>query len=307
MNTNNLHFLPNHILSLISNHLNINKIYEIRMRADKPIIINYGGENKYLTQKGISSEVEYAINSSSKDIFDTIMSAGEHSLYAFNDEIINGYITANGGVRIGVCGSAVVNNSKITSIKDFSSICIRLPHEIIGCSDKLYNYISKTGLCNILVISPPACGKTTLLRDLCRKIASSFVSKNILIVDERNELASSVGGKNMLDVGRNVDIMCNCSKEYAFENGVRSMNPDMIFTDEIYQVRDAEYIAEAIGSGVNVVASVHSANLHSFFNLNIGKLIKQMRIFDLYVVLSFSNGKSNIADIVGKDFEKIEL
>ena len=293
--------LPNGIKTVITELLNPVKITELRLRSDKPVMLNYGGKRKYIAKNGLVDDANGAMTVSAQEIRDVVMAAGEYSLYAVNDEIVRGYITIGGGVRMGICGNAVYDNGCISTVKDFSSLTIRFPHEITGCGGRVYDAMKKIGRYSALVLSPPGCGKTTMLRDLARLIASDSPCRNVLIVDEREEIAASKQGENLLNVGNNVDIMSNCGKAYAFENGVRSMCPDVIITDELYSVCDVDYIREATGSGVDVIASAHAGSIEGFARRALGKLITEEKMFDMYVVLSFRHGVGTIEQILDRD------
>ena len=155
---------------------------------------------------------------------------------------------------------------------------------------------------NTLIISPPGAGKTTFLRDFIYQL-DKRTNKNILVVDERCEISTLSSDITF----KNVDIYKNCSKEYAFNNGIRSMKPDVIVTDEIDLSRDIECIENAITSGVNVVATIHASSITDLKNKKQFISIIQKHLFDRYVVLGFSNGVGTIEGVYNETFRCIYL
>ena len=230
--------------------LDENRIYELRLRQSG-VSVNYGGKFFALGEGGIC---ERGFSVTKAEIEQVVLKAAEHSIYAFNDQIKNGYLSLSNGVRMGICGEVVEGKT----IKDFSSLNIRFPHEIKGCAEKVAPYLLKSRGCyNTLIVSPPGCGKTTLLRDLIRIISNR--GNNVLVADERHELAALNGAA--LDVGRNTDVISGCDKNFAFERGIRYMRPDVLAADEIMSVEDAESVRRACAGGVNVVVSLHASGI----------------------------------------------
>ena len=252
------------------------QVYEIRLRVNAPVVVSIDGQNFPLPDALVSQE----------DLENLIHKAAEYAIYAVLDQMVKGFITIRGGVRIGIAGELVTQNQQVTAIKHISSICIRLPHAVERCSYAVLPYIfGITRPYNTLIVAPPGAGKTTLLRDIAREISHKYPRLNTLILDERGELAACYQGENQLDVGKNCDVITGGTKAFGFENGLRSLRPDVIITDEIATQSDAEMIRNAVRSGVVVLASAHAANLNEVSHKpGLGELLHDGS-FDRYVVL----------------------
>lgn len=264
-----LEFLTDNLKNSLK-YLNLNLLYEIRARAGQPTRVNYGGEYRFLGQNGIVSTENQAVICEQKEIELMIYSAGKFSVYAVEDQIQKGFITAEHGERVGLAGEYVYEKTQPITVKSIRSICIRVPHEIKGCAQEIFNVCFENGLKNLLIVSPPGQGKTTILRDVSR-ILSEKTQKNILICDERGEISEG-------DVGTTCDIITFADKNVAFEAGIRAMRPDVMITDEITG-DDISAIKKAIGSGVIVIASAHFCSFSEVKNAKID-------IFDRYAVLN---------------------
>ena len=251
------------------NYLNKNLVYELRVRVGQPTRVNYGGKYEYLSEKGISYTKESAIVCTEKDIERMVLNASERSIYAVEEQIKHGFITTKNGVRIGLAGEFVFANGQPVTIRNISSLCIRIPHKIAYSSNEIYNICCKNELKNILIVSPPGLGKTTILKDLIEKISQSTL-KNILICDERGELCD-------FEIGITCDRFAYADKSTAFDLGIRAMRPDIIVTDEITD-KDIDVIRRIIFSGVQVVATAHLYSIESIFE-------NKMNIFDYYAFL----------------------
>lgn len=263
-----LEFLSKPIQSALS-HLNLGYVYEIRMRANMPITVNYKGKYQYLSAYGCVEKRESALYATIDDISESVYRAGKYSLYSVEEQIRQGFITAQSGERIGLAGEYVFSNGKPLAMRNFTSLCIRIPHEIIGCGEEIYQCCMSDRVRNLLLMSPPGLGKTTILRDLGR-ILSLKTRKNILICDERGEI--SVG-----NLGESCDVMKYADKSTAFMAGIRAMRPDIMLTDELSEA-DLPALKSAKRSGVVLLASAH---ISSFEEIN----KEFLSIFERFVLL----------------------
>ncbi len=273
--------------------LDLNCLNEIRLRVGLPTMINYNGWH-YLGKTGLVEKTE-ALIPCFEELQDIVYNACECSVYAHNDELTNGYITYK-NMRIGVSGDVVTNKAEVLSIKNFSSLVIRLIHAVENCSSLALPYLmDKLGIYSTLVVSPPGCGKTTFIRDLTWQISSHNLEKNILVIDERNEIACMQNGKPTLCVGDRVDVISRSSKLFGLTCGVRSLSPNVVVFDEIMSEVDCRAILNALGCGVKIIATIHSLNFDTLRKKSIFPLLKE--VFNRVVVLSARNGAGTIEEI----------
>ena len=243
-----LEFLPEQFYRAIQK-INQKDLYEIRMRANCPTKVRFLGEYLYLTAYGLSKKAEDGLVATYSDIEETVLAAGKYSVYSVEEQLKQGFLTAESGERLGIAGRFVYMNGQPTALRDYSSLCIRVPHNIVGCSNEIYEKCLQDELVNLLLVSPPGQGKTTILRDLSRNI-SDRMGRNVLICDERGEISAS-------EVGKSTDIYSFIHKNDGMEMGVRVMRPDVIITDEV-SVKELPAIYRAIHSGVKIIASFHA-------------------------------------------------
>ena len=297
--------VPDNIYKAI-NKLPYNSLCELRLRENSPVIVNILGENFYLNNESISKYSSNALTVTKNTLQSIMQRLTKYSLYSVNDELIEGYITYDGGIRVGVCGEAVSIEDKVRTIKNISSINFRFPHFVKNCSLNLIPYIidSNNNIKSTLIISPPGVGKTTYLRDLAYQISTRLELINILIVDERNEIASIYDGNDILKL-KNCDVYSGTTKKFAFNNGIRSMKPDVIITDEINIEKDIDDIENALTSGVKVFASIHASSVHELKNKSGFKNIISQELFERYVVLTKENGIGSIAGIYNQNLKLI--
>lgn len=268
-------FLKDSIYELPKNV--ISELEEIRLNCGFDTVLISGGS-------------EYQINNGDLITFETLdeilNKILDYSYYAHEDDLSNGFITIEGGHRVGICGRVTLIDGNVHLIKDISSLNIRRSREIIGVSDKILSSVvdEETGLIsNTLIISPPKCGKTTILRDLAR--ALSYAGYRIGICDERSEIAGCFNGKSTYDLGSRADILDGCPKAKGIIMLIRAMSPDVIITDEIGKLEDVAAIKEALSAGVKVITTIHGDSYEDIISSAIGTSIEN-RIFETLIFLT---------------------
>jgi stage III sporulation protein AA len=281
-------------------------IEEFRLKAGAPFIIYGAGDSAYITGDGrISKDKAKAYIVTPDDTAKALQLMCDCSIYSIEDELRNGYITIRGGHRIGVVGKVVTEGSRVKTIKDISGLNIRISRQVTGCSSSLLPSLirGRDSVYNTLIVSPPQCGKTTLLRDIIRQIsdgipALGFNGIKVGLVDERSELAGCYKGIPQNDMGIRTDILDACPKAQGMMMLIRSMSPRVIATDELGRPEDLVSIQEAINAGVNIITTVHGWSTKDIQNKPvIGKLM-QDGVFERIVVLSRRKGPGTIEEVV---------
>lgn len=275
--------IPDIYADAIRSRLCAEKLCEIRVRNGMPVRVQYDGVYYYLCNTGISKNKTDAFTADKKDVENIVMRACEHSLYTVADTLKNGYISVSGGIRLGVCGSGVMTGERVNAVKDFTAVNIRIPHQVKDCAANLFCKVVSGRIFNTLIISPPGAGKTTVLRDLCRLISNR--GYNVLLCDEKYELASAVGGMPTLDVGDCTDVVSGVDKARVFRMGITNMRPDAIMTDELFG-GDTESVKYAAYCGVSVIATAHARDLTEFRSKPDWRELIESRTFLRYAVLS---------------------
>ena len=259
------------VASAVACYANEADVTEIRMRIGKPLVVQTLFSRFAVKTNGIPYVVR-------KDDVDAVIAkASNFSVYAVGDEMKKGYIPY-GKYRIGVAGEGVLEDGRFLSVKNVSSLVIRVPHQVKTAAEEIDKRVSQNPL-STLVISPPAAGKTTMLRELARLASSKF---NTVIIDERYELASMTNGKSQLDVG-DADVVSGVPKVIAYENCVRALSPEIIVTDEVFRREEVEAICDIARSGVKVFASVHADRIETLEKSEIFSPL--VKAFDYAVVL----------------------
>jgi stage III sporulation protein AA len=284
-------YLPNKIRNVMY-RTQTEGLEEIRLRRGQPLMLCYAEGNFFVTENGMLRTADKgAVRVGKSDMDEALELITEASVYAVEDELRQGFITVNGGHRVGVCGRAVTENGQVRLIKDISGLNYRISHEIYTAADSIIESVYNGGyIRNTLIISPPQCGKTTILRDLSRRLSEKNVK--VGIVDERGEIAAMSRGMSGYDIGYS-DVLDFCPKKEGMMMMLRSMSPEVIVTDEIGAKGDAEVVCELIKSGVKVITSIHSRTRADAA----AKTDTDLTLFDCLVTLSRRKGVGTVEEI----------
>ncbi|APF24628.1 stage III sporulation protein AA [Clostridium butyricum] len=286
--------LPLKIGTLLKERLLKEQIYEIRIKIGKPILVySKYGENivNYVPTK--------------EDMRSLIQKISNYSLYAYEEDIRQGFITIKGGHRIGIAGECVMEKGEVKTIRNISSINIRVCSEVIGCSDKLIKYIysqKENRIFNTIIISPPKCGKTTILRDIARNISNGMNSiglygRKVAVIDERSEIGACHFGIPQNDLGMRTDILDNCLKKEGMIMAIRSLSPEILICDEIGTKGDVEALLMAFNSGVNIITSIHGFTIEDLYKRKVFHELLDNGIIERAIVLSSRKGVGTIENI----------
>lgn len=250
---------------------------EIRIRAcHDTMIISRGQEIKLHDSEEITPDI----------LEETLNRLLDYSYYAYEDELSKGYITIEGGHRVGICGRVTLNEDKVHLIKDISSLNIRRSRQIIGASSKVIKAVyddRKNNISNTLIISPPKCGKTTIIRDLARVLSNKGFK--VGICDERSEIAGCYNGETSYDLGDRTDILDGCPKAEGMLMLIRAMSPDVIITDEIGKKEDVKAVEAALCAGVKIITTIHGSSYEDIAGSAIGELVRN-QVFETLVFLT---------------------
>ena len=261
-------YLPLYIFKELKT-LGLDNIDEIRIRDNLNVSVLLKGKRITLNVK-VKSQT---------DVEQIVYNACKRSIYSYDEDIKNGFITTDKGERIGLAGQFVLKDGKVSTIKNFTSLVIRIPKEISGFSNKFFKEIYSYK--SLLVFSKPCAGKTTFIRDLVKNISNSNLG-NIVVIDERNEIASKSNGRGF-NLGGNVDILTYATKYYGFNQAIRTLNPDFVVTDELSSDEDSLGVLRAFYGGVNVISTVHASDIADLKKIKfINSLITQ-KIFNEFV------------------------
>ena len=257
--------------TIISNNKIRDELQEIRIRVERPLILKLRDSEMI---------VEYKITQN--EILQIVEKLCENSIYAYKKQLCEGYITIRGGHRVGITGTTVIENGEIINIKYITSLNFRIARQVLNCSNRIIGQVVDTknqNIFNTLIVSPPGRGKTTILRDLIRKLSNGisemhFKGKTCGVVDERGEIAAMYRGIPQNDVGMRTDIIDNVSKPKGIKILIRTMAPEIIACDEIGGEEDIQAIEEAMISGVKGIFTMHGKTIEDInANRHIKKLI----------------------------------
>ncbi|KHE69171.1 stage III sporulation protein AA [Halobacillus sp. BBL2006] len=281
-----IRLFPDHFQLLLKRNVNWKTVQEIRLRVQRKIEILDSNQNTCLSDHTLTStDLSYVLNQIS-----------QFSLYRFKDQLKDGFITIEGGHRVGLSGKVNTVNDQVDTLKHVSFMNIRVARSTKGYVEPLLPYLHKDGRwASTMIIGPPHSGKTTLLRELARTIGShsSYPASKVAIVDERSEIAASLQGVPQLEVGTRTDVMDACPKAEGMMMMIRSMSPEVIVVDEIGGIQDANAIREAAYTGVEVLCSIHGSDFHSVQKRPSTCSLIDERVFHRYLVLERLNQRSS--------------
>ena len=289
----------------------LRRIEEVRLRLGQPVQLAGWGFDRFLGEAGdVTTDPRSGFLVTEDHLARVIQGVTQASLYAVEDDLKKGFVTMQGGHRVGIAGRAVLGNrGEIKAVRSIFSVNIRVARERHGVASQLAKYtVDKDNgrPLSVLLISPPQCGKTTLLRDLARLwswgiIAPGIAGAKVSIVDERSELAGSVDGRPQFDIGPRTDLLDACPKAEGMRIAIRSLSPAVLVTDEIGHEEDARAVMDATHAGVAVVTSVHAGSVEQWRQRPAMEGLFQSRAFDRYVLIGREDGPGTILRIEDAD------
>lgn len=282
---------------------------EIRLRTGKPVIVRMHRGESFVDGQGNFTDREAAAYRMAGSELEAVLSQVCHdSVYAYEDELKQGFLTVPGGHRIGIAGQAVVeDNGIIRTMKHIASMNIRVAHEMKGAADSVLPYLYENGkLCNTLIVSPPGGGKTTLLRDIIRQVSNGNPcgqGMTVGVVDERSEIAGSYMGEPQNDVGIRTDVLDACPKIYGMMMLIRSMAPEVVAIDELGGMEDTAAMKRVSACGCRLLATVHGFDLTELREKEYMKDLIKDRLFSRYIVMEKEGGCPRVAGVYQKEWK----
>jgi len=272
-------------------------IQEIRLRTGRPVVLHRDGRELFLTGRGEFTESSQdAYCAGSRELAEMLDHICHYSPYAFEEELRRGFVTVAGGHRVGVAGQAVLEtDGSVRTIKNISYVNIRVSHQRKGAADGVLPRMYRRGAPrSALIISPPGCGKTTLLRDLIRQVSDGSVygpGVTVGVVDERSELAGTFLGRAQNDMGMRTDVLDGCPKAEGMLLLLRSMSPQVIAIDELGSRGELQALGQAAAGGCRIFATVHGEDRRDVERRFGWESSSWERLFDLFLILGKENGK----------------
>lgn len=257
---------------------------EIRLRIGSPILIKTTKANIFLDENILISR---------KDIDEILSNLTKNSIHAFENEINEGYITIEGGHRVGISGDCIYKSGNLKGFKNITSLNIRIAKEFPGCCERILKYLitPDKNIYNSLVVGPPLSGKTTLIRDMAKNLSNGikapyFEGCDVTIIDERGEISAVYNGSPQMNIGRRTDVLSYCKKRDGFFMCIRALSPRVIISDELGSIDDFEIIQYALKSGVKIIATAHGFNLEDIRRNIYLKNIIENNFFERAIILN---------------------
>lgn len=277
---------------------------EIRLRAGQPMQVCFSDGDRLIGPKQGCPLI------TAEDCAEVLRRITDNSLYAWADELRQGFLTLAGGYRVGIVGRAVLENGRAARISDITGLCIRIARSCCGAAYPLLPYLKdETGLLySTLIVSPPCAGKTTLLRDLIRAASAGdrgLRPGRVCVADSRYELSGSVRGVPQFDLGPRTDVLSGCTKAEGMRMLLMTMSPEILAADELAAEEDLAAVTEAAGCGVRVLASVHSGSVSMLRRRSSLQQLLCSGLFERYVLLSRRFGAGTVEGIYDADFQPL--
>ncbi len=287
-----LSYLPRRLRRYLYS-VSLSGAYEIHLGAGLPLAVYYPDGRYFVTQRGILTKLPAeGVTVTRGDIENALELITDASVYSVKNELCGGFVTIRGGHRVGIAGSAVIRGGKVSFVKDIASLNYRIASEKIGAADKIIEKITDgENIKNVLFVSPPGAGKTTILRDTARQLSN--IGFRVSVIDERREIAAMYGGQSPFDLGPSCDVLSGVNKSDGMLMLLRSMSPEIIITDELGADEDFKAVEKLLSCGVAVIASVHGKNA-SQARRRCGALSD---FFDVIITMSKRLGAGTIEDV----------
>lgn len=317
-----LRVFPDYMRERLENPLDrADKLEEIRLGIGRPVRFLTSGEEFFLSYRGgLEKSIQDAWFVTERELEEIIRNVCRYSMYAFENEIRQGFLTIAGGHRIGVAGQVVLNeDGSIRNMTHIRFLNIRISHQIVGAADGIMEFLyDGKRFRNTLLVSPPGGGKTTLLRDIVRQVSTGNIygaGMQVGVVDERSEIAGSFMGIPQNDVGMRTDVLDGCSKIQGMMLLMRSMSPAVVAVDEIGGYEDMRAVYQVLQCGSSVLATMHGSSMEDVKrHMNAGirgqnggqVLYSPEDIFERYIFLEKKRGDCRVREILDQKGTRTE-
>lgn len=277
------------------------ELQEIRLRIGQPIILKIRGEEYGLCENGCCL-LSKGMTITRQGLNELLRCMSDFSLYALEEELKQGFMTLEGGHRVGLVGKVVLEQNQVKTLRYISGMNIRIAHEVLGCSEKVMPYIvGRDKVCHTLIVSPPGCGKTTLLRDIVYQLSEGFHGYGpytVGVVDERSEIAACYQGVPQNHLGKRTDVLDGCPKVEGMRMLLRAMAPQVVAVDEIGKSQDCEALQEMLNAGVTLLCTVHGKDEKECLQRPYLKTLLEEGLFERLIILSHRQGPCTVEAIL---------
>ncbi len=274
----------------------LENLQEIRLRAGRPLAVSIAGREHFVTLAGrLTAYPEQAVTVLRMEVQETFRALCEYSVYSYSQELREGYITLKGGARAGIAGTAVYEDFRLKSMRDISSICLRIPRQVRNCADALIRQTVARSDGGLIVFGRAGSGKTTILRDMCRILGGRY---RVSLIDTRCEIAGTLHGMPQFDVGLHTDVFDGMPRGEGAVMALRAMTPEYIVCDEISTLDEAEALMQVSGCGVRIIASAHSGSIEDAMRRKCIKLLAGAGVFEYAALLGSGTSPGVLREVV---------